>query len=254
MKWAAALIALALAVAGPARAGEVSVFAAASLTDALEDVAEARPAEAGAVRFSFASSSTLARQIEAGAPADLFLSADAQWMDYLDTRGLLAPGTRRNLLGNALVVVAPADSPVTELSLDAESLAAALGEKGFLAVGDPDHVPAGIYAKEALESLGLWDGLATRLARADNVRAALVLVARGEAPLGIVYATDAKSSGEVKVVARFPAGSHTPIVYPAALVAGRESAEAAAFLAFLSGAQARAIFAARGFLDPDAGP
>ena len=197
----------------------------------------------------FAASSTLARQIEQGAPADLFLSADEQWMDYAEQRGLILPETRRAVLGNALVLIAPADSragPVT-LTPGAE-LAKLLGDDGRLAVGDPAHVPAGIYAAAALTSLGLWQALAPRLARAENVRAALLLVERGEAPLGIVYATDAAASRRVRVLGTFPADSHPPISYPFALTQrGAGNAAAHDLLAYLSGPQAAETWRRYGF-------
>ncbi|GMG84269.1 molybdate ABC transporter substrate-binding protein [Paralimibaculum aggregatum] len=244
----AALLALppALSALLPARGAEpLTVFAAASLTDALEEIAAAHAAETGRrPRLAFAASSTLARQIEAGAPADLFLSANARWMDRLEAKGLLAPGTRRDIAGNRLVLVGPAGTaPAPAAAL----LAAATGR---IALGDPDHVPAGIYARAALEHLGLWDRLAPRLARADNTRAALALVARGETPLGIVYASDALVAPDLAVLAEMPADSHPPIRYPAAIVAGRDGAAARAFLERLSGAAARAALARHGLALP----
>jgi molybdate transport system substrate-binding protein len=233
--------------APPERQGHaLLVFAAASLTNAVGDIGEAFTARTGvALKCSFASSSVLARQIEAGAPADLFLSADTGWMDYLERRGLLRPGTRRDLLGNELVLIAPVGSSVHLTLAPGVNLAAALSS-GRLATGDPDSVPAGRYAKAALTSLGLWGELSSRLARAENVRAALEYVARGEAPLGIVYRTDALAEKRVRVVAVFPAASHPPIVYPVALTA-RAGAEAAAFEDFLLGDEARRIFSRYGF-------
>jgi molybdate transport system substrate-binding protein len=236
-------------VGGLAAAEPVTVFAAASLTDATTAVGEAWVAAGGEPpRFSFAASSTLARQIEAGAPADIYAAADRRWMDYLAARGLIAGDTRESPIGNRLVLVATADAAVGDVAIDADlDLAAMLGEGGRLAVGDPDHVPAGRYARAALESLGLWAELAPRLARADDVRAALALVARGEAPLGIVYATDAAVSDDVAVVGTFAPSSHPPITYPFALVAGAEGEAARALFAFMTGDAARAIYARFGF-------
>ncbi len=249
-----AALALLLALATPAQAAKpVTVFAAASLRNALEEAGRAFTAGTGTpVRFSFAASSALARQIESGAPADVFASADAEWMDHLAGRGRIAPGTRIDLLGNSLVVVAPADAPLRDLPLTAEAIAAAAGT-GRIATGEVTSVPVGRYAKTALESLGLWAGVQPRLAQAENVRAALAFVARGEAPLGIVYATDAAAEPRVRVVATFPAGSHPPVVYPFAVTADARQGEAARRLvAFLAGPEARAVFAAAGFTLPPA--
>jgi len=224
----------------PARAqAPLTIFAAASLQDAMRAQAEAwQGAGHPAPRMSFASSSTLARQIEQGAPADLFASADEQWMDYLAQRNLIRPETRRATLGNSLVLVAPPDQakPV-ELSKGTDLLAR-LGPDGRLAVGDPAHVPAGLYARQALTSLGLWQSVESRLARADNVRAALLLVERGETPLGIVYGTDARVA-KVAVVGTFPADSHPTITYPLALTRlAKGKPEADALLDFLTGPEA----------------
>ncbi|MFC7608007.1 molybdate ABC transporter substrate-binding protein [Teichococcus aestuarii] len=226
----------------------LTVFAAASLQDALKAQDAARRAAGGApLRLSFASSSVLARQIGQGARADLFASADEPWMDYLQQRGLIRPETRAPVLGNTLVLVAPADQPAP---VAPAGIAARLGAGGRLAVGDPAHVPAGRYAEQALAQLGLWDALRPRLARAENVRAALLLVERGEAPLGIVYGTDAAASDRVAVVGRFPAGSHPPITYPFALT--REAAPGAgALLAFLKGPQAAPGWRRAGFSLPE---
>jgi molybdate transport system substrate-binding protein len=228
----------------------LTVFAAVSLTDALRAVAQQwQGAGNPAPRLSFAASSALARHIEQGAPADLFLSADEPWMDYLQQRNLVANATRISPLANALVLVAPADAPVREVALARGSdLAALLGANGRLAVGDPAHVPAGRYARAALEWLGQWSALQPRLARADNVRAALLLVERGEAPLGIVYATDAAASRGVRVLATFPAGSHPAISYPFAITRRAEgNAQAHAFLRFLTGADAAPAWQRFGF-------
>lgn len=238
---------LAALTAGPAAAQQVTVFAAASTANAIEDTAKLFMA-AGGVKVTpvFAASSTLAKQIEQGAPADLFISADDKWMDYLAARKLIDETTRAALLGNRLALVAPADAKI-ELRIEkAFPLARLLGD-GRLATGDPEHVPVGLYAKEALESLGVWAEVAPRLARADSVRAALALVERGEVPFGIVYATDAAIAPKVKVVGLFPTDSHSAVVYPAALVAGRTNPAAQAFLDFLRGPEARAVFRKYGF-------
>jgi molybdate transport system substrate-binding protein len=230
-------------------AATVTVFAAASLTESLRTLAgEARRATGTALRSVFASSSILARQIEQGAVADVFASADAGWMDYLEQRRLLRAGSRRDVLGNRLVLVAPAASTLALAPARGFALAAALGRDGRLALGDPQFVPAGRYARAALESLGAWPQVESRLARAENVRAALALVARGEAPLGIVYATDARAERGVRVLGEFPAGSHPPIRYPFALTARARGAVAEAAFAFLTtGAAALAAYRQAGF-------
>jgi molybdate transport system substrate-binding protein len=239
----------ALLAATPARAETVTVFAAASLTDALTAIAGAYEAETGdTVRLSFAASSTLARQIEAGAPAQIYASANERWMDHLEAAGLIEPASRVSPIANALVLVAPADEAPPPVTVDAAfDLAALLGPDGRLAVGDPAHVPAGLYARQALEHLGLWDDVAPRLAAAADVRAALALVDRGEAPLGIVYATDAAIADGVAVIGTFPADSHAPITYPFALVAGEATPAARAFFDHLTGPEAAATLAAAGF-------
>ncbi|WP_137388259.1 molybdate ABC transporter substrate-binding protein [Rhodoligotrophos defluvii] len=242
-----------LALAGAssdARAdGAVTVFAAASLTDALQTSAEAYTRETGQpLRFSFASSSTLARQIELGAPAQIFASADEQWMDYLAKRQMIVAGSRTSPIGNSLVLVAPAASAQQPVELSsALDLPALLGPEGRLSVGDPDHVPAGIYARQALTKLGLWRSVEPRLARADNVRAALALVERGEAPLGIVYATDARQSDKVKVLATFPAEVTPPITYPFAIASGQDRPEVRQAFAFITGPKAQEIYRTFGF-------
>jgi molybdate transport system substrate-binding protein len=233
-----------------ARADDVTVFAAASLTDAIKDISGLwQEAGHAAPKLSFASSSTLARQIEAGAPANVFASADEKWADYLDQKHLLAPGTRVDLLRNSLVLIEPAGhAPGDSVIGKGFDFATILGADGRIATGDPAHVPAGIYAEQALKHLGLWDTLRPRLAPAEDVRSALLLVERAEAPAGIVYATDAKISKSVVIAARFPADSHDPIVYPFALVAAGATPDARAFLAFLKGPRARAVFQRYGFL------
>lgn len=226
-------------------APSTTVFAAASLTDSLKAVAEAYKARTGAnVTLSFGASSTLARQIEQGAGADLFLSADSDWMDYLQKKGLIANASRRDLLGNQLVLVAAPGTAAPPKIAPRFDLAGALGDRR-LALADPDSVPAGKYAKQALSALAVWDKVAPKLATAENVRVALEYVARGEAPYGIVYATDAKAAA-VRVVGVFPENSHAPIVYPAALTRNA-SPGAKAFLDFLRGKDARAVFENSGF-------
>jgi molybdate transport system substrate-binding protein len=225
----------------------LTVFAAASLKTALDQVDRSFSDQTGiAVRTSYAASSALARQITQGAPADVYASADVDWMNDLEARKLIRSGTRTDLLGNRLVVVAARDSAISTLALNSASFAAALGGRR-LALAEPTAVPAGRYAKAALQSLGLWDGLRSELAPTENVRAALRLVARDEAPLGIVYATDAAADPTVKIVARFPPDSHPPIVYPFAATASGDAGRARTYLEFLRGPSARAIFESQGF-------
>jgi len=229
---------------------QILVFAAASLTDALQEASAAYEKTAHVkVKSSFDSSSVLARQIEAGAPADVFISADTTWMDYLQSRNLIQAASRKNLLGNQLVLIAPADSQIQLKIAPHFPLAAALAE-GKLATGDPDSVPAGRYARSALTKLGVWDSVAPRLARAENVRIALIYVAQSEAAHGIVYTSDALADKRVRVVDTFPADTHEPIVYPIALTTSAKS-EAAAFVAYLAGPQGREIFVKYGFTVPD---
>lgn len=243
------LLAPALAPAPVRAEPPLTVFAAASLTEALRAIGAAW-AETGrpAPRFSFAASSTLARQIEQGAPADLFLSADEPWMDFLAQRGLIDPATRISPIGNALVLVAPAGARASVALSRGTDLAVLLGPRGRLAVADPAHVPAGRYAQAALSWMGQWDRLAPRLARAENVRAALLLVERGEAPLGIVYATDVAATPGLVALATFPAESHPPITYPMAVTArGAQRQASRDFHAFLTSPEALAIFIRHGF-------
>jgi molybdate transport system substrate-binding protein len=231
-----------------ARAQELMVFAAASLTDAMKDIST-KWVEAGhqKLSLSFGSSSTLARQIEQGAPANVFASADEKWMDYLAEKKLIAPDTRKSLLGNDLVLVVAADKP-RHVTINAGfDLANVLGADGRIATGDPAHVPVGIYAEQALRKLGQWDRISPRLARTEDVRAALLLVERGEAPAGIVYATDAAASKAVMVAGTFPDDSHDPVSYPFAVTKSGDTAEARALLLFLSSPSARAVFTQRGF-------
>ncbi|MCR0981487.1 molybdate ABC transporter substrate-binding protein [Roseomonas populi] len=243
---------LALAVTGlPARAQEgPTVFAAASLTDAMRALGQAWAAKGNpAPRFSFAASSALARQMEQGAPADIFASADEPWMDYVQQRDLIVNGTRVSPLANALVLVAPADSRQAPVTIARDTnLAALLGANGRIATGDPSNVPVGKYAQAALTWMGQWDALNPRIARADNVRSALLLVERGEAPLGIVYATDAAASRGVKVIGTFPRESHPAVTYPFALARRAEgNPQARAFLAFATGPEAAETYRRLGF-------
>jgi molybdate transport system substrate-binding protein len=227
---------------------ELLVFAAASLTNALDEIGTAYAQQTQQhVKFSYAASSALARQLEAGSRADVFFSADVEWMDYLQARNLVDRSTRRNLLSNRLVLVAPADSKIELKIAPGFALGAALGSNGRLATGDPDSVPVGKYARSALTSLGVWNEVADRLVRADNVRSALAFIARGETPLGIVYETDARVEKRVRIVDFFPADSHPPIVYPVAVTATARPA-ARQFVEFLQSAPAREIFKKNGFM------
>ena len=239
---------VAATIAWTASAAELRVFAAASLQGTLdEQVRQFEAATGSRVVVSYGASNALARQIEAGAPADLFLSADLEWMDYLDLHHRLAPGTRAALLRNTLVLVAPKSSTVRLDLSPGVALAAALGD-GKLAMANPESVPAGKYGKAALESLGVWSSIERQIARTQNVRAALALVARGEAPLGIVYRTDALAEPGVSIVGTFPAGSHPPVVYPAAVIAeSPESAAATALLDALRSPSARPAWEKHGF-------
>ena len=235
------VVLLVLLYALPAAAQErLLVFAAASLKNALD---EANAGFGAPCVVSYGASSTLARQIEAGAPAQVFISADEEWMDYLAKKGLLAAGTRRDLLGNRLVWIVPAgrEAPGEPWR--------ALGPRDRLAIGDPQHVPAGKYARAALERMGLWESLAGRVAGAENVRAALALVARGESPLGIVYQTDARDEPRVAIAARIDPRLHPPIVYPAAALRGAAPL-ALRYLDYLASPQAMAHFARHGFTRP----
>jgi molybdate transport system substrate-binding protein len=249
----AALAALIL-LAGPASAQQqqdrppLLVFAAASLKNALDEIGARCATEAGVkVAASYAASGVLARQMENGAPADLFVSADREWMDYAQERKLIRPETRGDLLGNALVLIGPKGAAPVEIRPGVD-LAGLLGSGGRLAMGEPRSVPAGRYAEQALTTLGAWDAVKGRAAFAENVRAALALVSRGEAPYGIVYRSDAVADPNVAVAGTFPADSHPPIVYPAAVAASTgRAAEAAGFLAWLRSAAARVVFEKQGF-------
>lgn len=243
----ALLLAANIAFAAEQERKPLIVFAAASLSDSLQKVSDAYTESSGIpVKLSFAASSALARQIESGARADIFFSADQEWMDYLQQKQLINKQSRIDLLGSRLALIAPHDSKVDiKLGPDAPILAA-LGATGRLSTGDPDSVPAGKYAKSALTSLNLWRTLEPRLVRAENVRVALMYVARGEAPLGIVYATDAAVESRVRIVDLFPENSHKPITYPVAqTMSARPSA--ASFITFLHGPIARSTFSAAGF-------
>lgn len=235
------------AVPGAALARPPLVLAAASLRESLEEAAAAWAAK-GHERpvLSFAASSALARQIDTGASADLFLSADEEWMDYVEARKRIVPGTRASFLHNRLVLIAPAASTIRLAIAPRFPLARALGD-GRLAMADPAAVPAGKYGKAALEKLGIWASVANKVASAENVRAALALVERGAAPLGIVYATDARASAKVRMVGAFPVNSHPPISYPVARLAASTSAEAEGFRRFLLSREGRAIFVRHGF-------
>jgi len=250
---AAAAGVVVLTMASTSRAQEVvMVFAAASLQDALRALGQEWQARGHQVlRFSFAASSTLARQIEQGGPADIFMSADEPWMDYLQERNLIVNATRVSPLGNSLSLVAPANSTANvTLSRDTD-LVALLGPRGRIATGDPAHVPVGRYAQAALEWMGQWQAVAPRLARADNARAALLLVERGEAPFGIVYETDARASTGVRTVATFPGESHPPISYPFAITRRADgNAAARAFFTFLTSAEAVPTWQRFGFRTP----
>lgn len=244
---AAAGLALGLS-AMAAQADEVIVFAAASLTNALNEIGESFTAKTGhAIKPSYAASSALAKQVEQGSPANVFASADLKWMDYLADKKLISPDTRFNLLGNTLVLVAPLDSKLDKVELGPKVDLAALAGSGRIATGNPDSVPVGLYFKQAMERAGQWDKVGPKVAATDSVRAALAFVERGEVPLGVVYATDAAVSKKVKVVGTFPDSMHDPIVYPFALIAGKESPAAKAFLDAIRTPEAKGVFAKYGF-------
>jgi molybdate transport system substrate-binding protein len=242
---------LACALHTPARAQyqSVTTFAAASLKTALDDIAGEWQTETGKkARISYAASGPLAKQLDAGAPADIFISADVAWMDYAAERRLIKPETRRDLLGNALVLVAPADSKAQPIEINAQpDILGLLGKDGRLAMGQPRSVPAGAYAEQALISLGLWDKVKDHIAQTESVRATLIFVARGEAPLGIVYRSDAHAEPKVKVLGTFPESSHAPIVYPIAMVAASANPDAKAFYDYLVTPAATVIFRRESF-------
>ena len=252
-RMAAAVLAFVLAVplvSMPARAESepVVVFAAASMKNALDEAARAWTAKSSVeVKSSYAASSALAKQIEAGAPADIFISADLDWMNYVDGKKLVKAGTRSNLLGNSIVLVANKEWNKGDVKIAKGFDLAKLLGGDRLSMADVKTVPAGKYGKAALEKLGAWDSVSGKLAQAENVRAALALVGRGEAPLGIVYKTDAAADPNVKVVGTFPDDSHKPIIYPAAQLETSKNARAAELLKFLASPEARAIFEKHGF-------
>ena len=226
---------------------QITIFAAASLKNALDDTNAAFTKATGTkVVASYAASSALAKQIEGGAPADVFISADLQWMDYVAQKNLIKPDSRINLLGNKLVLIAPMDSKLNKVTIEQGFDIAKLAGDGRIAVADVKAVPAGLYAKAALEKLGGWAAAEPKLAMAENVRATLAFVARGETPIGIVYETDAKVEPKVKIVGVFPDGSHPPIVYPVAATTTAK-ADAMKYLNFLRGSEAKAIFDKYGF-------
>ena len=241
------LFATTLAGARAPESQSTTVFAAASLKNVLDEVGATYTAKTHSkIRFSYGATSAIARQIEQGAPADMFISADSRWMDYLATRNLIIKSSRRDLLSNHLVLIAPASSRLHLQVRKAMSLAGALGS-GRLAIAGPE-VPAGAYGEASLRNLGVWDSVKSKLAPTENVRAALALVALGEAPLGIVYDTDAKVEPKVRVIGVFPDASHPAIVYPAALIAASHNSDAAKFLTYLHAPMAQAIFRKYGFV------
>jgi molybdate transport system substrate-binding protein len=233
------------------RAQTVTVFAAASLTDAMKDEVSLWVKQGHtAPTLSFGSSSTLAKQIEQGAPANIFASADEVWMDDMAKKGQIVPETRKDLLANDLVLIVPASKPTHVTIGQGFNLAGLLGPDGRLAVGDPAHVPVGLYAKQALQKLGIWDSVASKIAASADVRSGMLLVEQAEAPAGIAYSTDAAVSTKVMVAGTFPASSHDPITYPFAIVKSGDTPEARAFLTFLEGPEAKAIWVKRGFKLP----
>jgi molybdate transport system substrate-binding protein len=251
---------LALAWGAPQQAsaqsqsGDLVVFAAASLKNALDGINAQWKKETGkSAKISYAASSALAKQIESGAPAQVFISADIPWMDYVEKKNLIKSGTRSNLLGNRIVLIAPKDKTKAVDIKPGFDLAKVIGD-GRLAVANLDAVPAGRYAKASLEKLGVWASVSGKLAQAENVRAALLLVSRGEAPAGIVYQTDAASDKGVTIVGTFPESTHPPIIYPIALTANATSPDAAAFLAYIKSGNCKPLFEAQGFTVLGAGP
>ena len=228
---------------------DLTLFAAASTTNAVSEIVGLYKMQGlGNVKTSFASSSTLAKQIENGAPADIFLSANIKWMDYLEQKGAIQKKTRFDLLGNRIVLIVPSKSNIQNIDIkQGFDMLSLLGTDGRLALGDPAHVPAGMYGKQALESLGVWDKISGRIAPMKDVRAALVMVERSETPLGLVYTTDAAISKRVRVAGIFPAKCHPPIVYPIAIVTGGNSKAGSSFLEFLKTGDARAVFIKYGF-------
>jgi len=248
MTWVALM--LLLGICGMVHAGSdtLTVFAAASTTNAVTEIGDTF-ANRLRLKFlpSFASSSTLAKQIENGAPADIFLSANMAWMSYLEKEGLIEKETRVDLLSNRIVLIAPSDNPVEKIDIIPGFNLLNLIGNGHLSMGDPDHVPAGIYGQKALESLGIWNSIQNHVARSKDVRAALTLVEQGEAPIGLVYATDAAMTEKVKIIGTIPQSSHPPIIYPVAVIAGKRSPATDRFMALLRTPEARAVFEKFGF-------
>lgn len=242
------VLAFGLFVLAPAaRADDVLVFAAASLKNALDDtIAAYEKSGGGTIKVSYAASSALAKQIESGAPADIFISADLDWMNDVEKDKAIKPETRANFFGNVLVLVEPADSSKTVDIKPGFPLASLIGD-GKLAMANPDSVPAGKYGKAALQKLGVWDSVESKIANAEDVRAALLFVSRKEAPFGIVYQTDAAADKGVKVAGVFPADSYPPIIYPAALTASSKNPEAAKFFAYMHSGAAKPFFEKQGF-------
>ena len=243
-----ALLMLSLSSPAISQENNIIVFSAGSTTNAVTDIANLFTEQKGIKAItSFASSSTLARQIDKGAPAQVYISANKKWMDYLEQHDMIEPNTRFNLLSNRLVLIAPHDSPLSTVMIEKNFPLINYIGTGHMAMGDPDHVPSGIYGKQAMETLGVWESVREKIVRSKDVRAALALVARGEVPVGQVYATDAAISDKVKIIGTFPSDSHPAIVYPAAIVAGQKTPEAQAFLTYLTSPEARAIFEKYGF-------
>ncbi|MDL2307107.1 molybdate ABC transporter substrate-binding protein [Desulfovibrio sp. OttesenSCG-928-C06] len=228
---------------------EIVVFAAASTTNAVTEIGNLYAEKGlGSIKCSFASSSTLAKQIEQGAPADVFLSANIKWMDYLDEKSMVAVGSRKNILRNRIALIVPSASGVQAVEINSDAdLVAILGKEGRMAVGDPAHVPVGTYGKQALETLGLWDSVKDSIAPTKDVRAGLAMVEQGEAPLGLVYSSDVAASDKVRIIGLFPESSHPEIIYPVGAVAGNKTEAAGKFIEFLSTLEARAIFKKYGF-------
>jgi molybdate transport system substrate-binding protein len=244
---AAATIAATWSLPTRAQFRDVLVFGAASLKNALDEANGLFLFENGSgIKVSYGASSTLAKQIENGAPADVFISADLDWMDYVAGKNLIKPDTRSNLLGNRIVLIAPKDKAQPVEIKPGFDLAKILGD-GRLSMANVDAVPAGKYGKAALEKLGVWESVSTKIAQAENVRAALLLISRGEASVGIVYQTDAAAEPNVKIIGTFPENTHPPIIYPVALAASAMHPDAIAFLAYLKSAKARPLFEAQGF-------
>ena len=245
--WLGLAVAIAFAPAAAFAQDGLVIFAAASLKNALDEIATGwKDSGKPAAKISYAASSALAKQLEQGAPADMFISADTDWMDYVEKKDLIQKDTRVNLLGNKIVLIAPRDAKVSVDVKQGFDLAKALAG-GKLAMANVASVPAGKYGKAALEKLGAWDGVKDKIAQAENVRAALLLVARGEANFGIVYSTDAAAEPNVKIVGEFPDDSHPPIIYPAALTTGTKATDAKAFLDLLKSNKARPAFEKQGF-------